>query len=57
MLPERIRYARYRGPIDEAERERIRKTPLYELGDTILVWVNEGDLCMVGTNAEFPTSD
>jgi hypothetical protein len=50
----RIRYARYRGQMDEAERDRIRNTPLYQMGDTILVWVNGGDLCMIGANAEYP---
>ena len=44
----KIRYTAFRGASDEAERDRIRKHPLYRTGDTILVWVNEGDIGMVG---------
>ena len=38
-----IRYARSYGDNIGQMRDRLRKTPLYALGDCILVWVNEGD--------------
>lgn len=49
---EKVRYARYRGSMDEVERERISRHPLYQHGDTILAWVNEGDLCLVGESMD-----
>jgi hypothetical protein len=40
-----FRWIRYRGPhTDAAECERVRGTALYKIGDTVLVWANEGDL-------------
>lgn len=48
----KLRYARYRGSMDEAERDRIRRHPLYQHGDTVLAWVNEGDLCEVGESMD-----
>ena len=48
---QKVRYTRFEMPINaawETECERIRKHPLYQFGDTICVWVNEGDLCWVG---------
>jgi hypothetical protein len=42
-----VRWIRFQGKMDdEAERGRVRKTELYRMGDTILVWVNEGDICL-----------
>jgi hypothetical protein len=43
---------RYRGERDQAEIDRICRTDLYKLGDTILAWVNEGDIIMFGKNME-----
>lgn len=39
-----VRWMRYQGTRDQAEVDRIIDTELYKLGDTILVWVNEGDI-------------
>lgn len=39
-----VRWARYHGPQDQDEAERIIKHDLYKCGDTIIVWVNEGDI-------------
>jgi Lar family restriction alleviation protein len=41
-----IRFESFRGEISNEERERIRASDLYKRGDTVLVWVNEGDLYM-----------
>lgn len=50
-----VRWARYHGPQDAAEVERIRKHDLFQHGDTIVVWVNEGDiLCHPNTDPEPP---
>jgi hypothetical protein len=41
--------------MDEAERELMGSSKLYQNGDTILVWVNEGDLYRLGN--ELPRPD
>ena len=41
------------GDTFEEWRENVRKTKLYQRGDTVLVWVNEGDLHMPA----IPTAD
>lgn len=41
-----ILFARPVGRDIEEWRENVRKTDLYRRGDTILVWVNEGDTCL-----------
>lgn len=48
MEQHRVRYIRMQADVGDAERERVRKTDLYKIGDTIAVWVNEGDLCIAG---------
>lgn len=49
LLPKpTLRWARYAGEVDAAEKMRVRGSELYKEGDTVLVWVNEGDLYMVG---------
>lgn len=52
---------RYRGerPTPE-QRERCLKSGLYDLGDAVLVWINEGDLYRVGSvewQSEEPTDE
>lgn len=39
-----LRFARARGQTWEELRANVHKEPLYAIGDTVLVWVNEGDL-------------
>lgn len=39
-----IPFEQFWGEISREERERIRSTDLHKKGDTVLVWVNEGDL-------------
>lgn len=34
----------FKGEVTEEERARIRESDLYKRGDTVLVWINEGDL-------------
>jgi hypothetical protein len=53
-LDRRVRYSRYFGQMDAAECEKIRQGPLYQIGDTILVWVNEGDIVMLGDEVPRP---
>jgi hypothetical protein len=44
-----VQWTRYKGPMDELERDRIRSGKLYQIGDTVLIWANEGDLYITGT--------
>lgn len=41
-----VRWARFGGTLSDVERDRIRGSKLYTLGDAILVWVNEGDILL-----------
>lgn len=43
MKPRPIHYVRATGTTWEQMRENVRKSSLYQRGDCILVWVNEGD--------------
>lgn len=43
-MPAPLRYARVNGFTIREMREDVRSTALYQLGDAVLVWVNEGDL-------------
>lgn len=38
-----IHYVRAKGATVDEIREHMRASPLYAMGDCILVWVNEGD--------------
>lgn len=49
-MEHKLHYMPCNADVGDAERERIRQTELYRKGDTVLVWVNEGDLCFVGVN-------
>ena len=42
-----LRWAPARGETFTEMRDTIRDDPLYQHGDTVLVWVNEGDLHML----------
>lgn len=48
----KVRWGKFQGTISDAEHERIAKTELYKIGDTILVWVNEGDILCEGQNMD-----
>jgi hypothetical protein len=50
----RLGWARPEGSTLEEMRENVRKTDLYQMGDTVLVWVNEGDLWMVNLDMPLP---
>ncbi len=41
-----LRYAIPHGKTIDEMRDNVRKSDLYKIGDTILVWVNEGDFWM-----------
>lgn len=49
-----VRYMRYQGAIDQAERSRAVTTPLHRIGDMIVVWANEGDLYYSAAEAVEP---
>ena len=36
------------GQVDQAERDRVHSSPLYWLGDAVLVWANQADLYIYG---------
>ena len=44
----KIRYAKFDAYITSDERRRILAHPIFQIGDTVAVWVNESDLCMLG---------
>lgn len=41
-----VRMAKPKGDTISEMRDHIRGTPLHELGDAVLMWVNEGDVCI-----------
>lgn len=41
-----IRFARPQGETFAKMQEHIRNSPLYQIGDAMLVWVNEGDFLL-----------
>lgn len=49
-------YKRFIGQVEDAERQRIQKSELYRRGDTILVWVNEGQILFGGDCLDDPRS-
>lgn len=57
--PRKLRYISFGSPIGDADRARAQASELYKLGDTVLIWCNEGDLCMVGEclDKQEPTID
>lgn len=48
QMAHRLRYVSFGGPIPQDARERVWASELMKIGDAVLVWVNEGDLGMVG---------
>ena len=46
--PGALRFVQAQGETFGEMRENVRNSPLYEMGDVRLVWVNEGDLYAVG---------
>lgn len=42
-----IRYAIPRGQTFEEMRSNVQKTDLYNMGDCIMIWINEGDFSML----------
>jgi hypothetical protein len=44
MASGKVRYIRCHGDISGQESKRVCQHPIYRLGDTALVWANEGDL-------------
>lgn len=38
-----LRFCHARGSSFDSMRENLAKSPLYQFGDALLVWVNEGD--------------
>ena len=42
-----FRYSRVWGENIDEMREKLYQTPLYSMGDALLIWVNEGDLSML----------
>jgi hypothetical protein len=51
----KVRWARPQGDTFEAMRANVRTTGLYQMGDAILVWVNEGDF-LPNAGQEFATA-
>lgn len=49
-----VRWARYQGIMDAAECQRVQGHPIHQIGDTILVWVNEGDILAYGHSMDKP---
>lgn len=48
-----IRYVRANGTTAAEMHTNMTRTPLFDIGDCILVWVNEGDFwCAVPTDVE-----
>jgi hypothetical protein len=47
-MNDKVRYISYRGTWDEKEAKRVRENRLLQIGDIILVWCNQGDLCRLG---------
>lgn len=52
----KVRYTRTMFYPEAAEHRRICAHPLYQFGDTILVWVNEGDILLSGELIDPPPS-
>lgn len=53
-----VRWMKYSGPsIDGAECQRVLASELGQLGDAIVVWVNEGDIIAHGKELRPQTSD
>lgn len=46
-ITNKVRFSRARGRTLEQQRENLPEE-LYKLGDAIVVWANEGDLCLAG---------
>src|SRR5262249_42467386 len=49
-MPNRVRWIPYKGIMDAAEQQRVMGTSLGRIGDTIIAWVNEGDIHCFGEN-------
>ena len=47
-----LRYVRASGETMEDMRAAVRGTPLPRIGDAVLVWANEGDLCLMQFSGE-----
>lgn len=46
----RLRFARPLGATLDSMRKHVHETELPRLGDTILIWVNQGDLWQLAFN-------
>lgn len=51
MKGRKVRYVRTRSPITKEQITTARESSLFPIGDMILVWCNEGDLCWLGEDA------
>lgn len=48
----KVEYCHCRMSVTREERDRLRSTRLYNKGDMVLIWANEGDLIQYGTLVE-----